>query len=185
VDAPSNKRKGADGKNDSPSKKDSKGKKTRDEEEEQPAEEEAGEPAGRFTDETLSCRDCNAEFVFTVGEQEFYEEKGFTNKPTRCKACKDAKKGGASSGGFGGGGERSNTCYAFQKGSCDRGSSCRFSHDAGGGGGGGGGRGRGGDRGFGGRGGGRGGGEGRGGGGVCYAFQKGNCDRGSSCRFSH
>ncbi len=26
---------------------------------------------------------------------------------------------------------------------------------------------------------------GGGGGGVCYAFQKGSCDRGSSCKFSH
>ncbi len=36
------------------------------------------------------------------------------------------------SGGFGGGGgERPNggVCFAFQKGSCDRGSSCRFTHD--------------------------------------------------------
>eukprot|EP00339_Tiarina_fusa_P017522 CAMPEP_0117060486 /NCGR_PEP_ID=MMETSP0472-20121206/42055_1 /TAXON_ID=693140 ORGANISM="Tiarina fusus, Strain LIS" /NCGR_SAMPLE_ID=MMETSP0472 /ASSEMBLY_ACC=CAM_ASM_000603 /LENGTH=65 /DNA_ID=CAMNT_0004778681 /DNA_START=11 /DNA_END=204 /DNA_ORIENTATION=+ len=55
-------------------------------------------------------------------------------------------------------------CYAFQRGECDRGSSCRFSHDenfdesaprqqrsAG----------------------------------ACYAFQRGECDRGDGCRFSH
>ena len=26
-------------------------------------------------DKTLVCQDCGAEFVFTVGEQEFYKEK--------------------------------------------------------------------------------------------------------------
>ena len=45
-----------------------------------------------FKDETLKCKDCGAEFVFTAGEQQFYQEKGFTNKPQRCKACRDARK---------------------------------------------------------------------------------------------
>ena len=45
-----------------------------------------------MTDKTLVCRDCGQEFVFTVGEQEFYKEKGFTNEPTRCAACRRAKK---------------------------------------------------------------------------------------------
>ena len=45
-----------------------------------------------MTDKTLVCRDCGSEFVFTTGEQEFYKEKGFTNEPTRCVACRRAKK---------------------------------------------------------------------------------------------
>ena len=45
-----------------------------------------------FKDETLKCKDCGAEFVFTAGEQQFYQEKGFTNKPQRCKTCRDARK---------------------------------------------------------------------------------------------
>ncbi|MBS7370552.1 MAG: zinc-ribbon domain containing protein [Oscillospiraceae bacterium] len=45
-----------------------------------------------YTDKTLTCKDCGADFVFTAGEQEFYAEKGFTNEPQRCKACRDAKK---------------------------------------------------------------------------------------------
>jgi len=45
-----------------------------------------------YTDETLKCKDCGAEFIFTAGEQEFYAERGFQNKPQRCKACRDAKK---------------------------------------------------------------------------------------------
>lgn len=43
-------------------------------------------------DKTIVCKDCGKEFVFTVGEQEFYEEKGFTNEPVRCKECRAAKK---------------------------------------------------------------------------------------------
>lgn len=45
-----------------------------------------------FEDETLVCKECGQEFVFTAGEQKFYKEKGFMNKPQRCKACRDAKK---------------------------------------------------------------------------------------------
>ena len=43
-------------------------------------------------DETLVCKDCGNEFVFTAGEQAFYAEKGFVNKPKVCKACRYAKK---------------------------------------------------------------------------------------------
>ena len=45
-----------------------------------------------YEDKTLVCKDCGAEFVFTAGEQEFYAEKGFQNEPTRCKACRAARK---------------------------------------------------------------------------------------------
>lgn len=45
-----------------------------------------------YVDETLQCRDCGAEFVFTAGEQEFYAQRGFQNKPTRCKDCRSARK---------------------------------------------------------------------------------------------
>jgi CxxC-x17-CxxC domain-containing protein len=46
-----------------------------------------------YQDKTLVCKDCGNEFVFTAGEQEFYAEKGFQNEPTRCKDCRQAKKG--------------------------------------------------------------------------------------------
>lgn len=45
-----------------------------------------------FEDKILVCKDCGAEFTFTAGEQEFYAEKGFQNEPTRCKACRNARK---------------------------------------------------------------------------------------------
>lgn len=43
-------------------------------------------------DKTIVCKDCGEEFVFTVNEQKFYAEKGFTNEPARCKVCRDKKK---------------------------------------------------------------------------------------------
>lgn len=43
-------------------------------------------------DKKITCVDCGAEFLFTVRDQEFYAEKGFTNEPKRCKACRDKKK---------------------------------------------------------------------------------------------
>jgi CxxC-x17-CxxC domain-containing protein len=43
-------------------------------------------------DKTLTCRDCGREFVFTASEQDFFAEKGFTNEPTRCKDCRNARK---------------------------------------------------------------------------------------------
>lgn len=46
----------------------------------------------KSTDKTLVCRDCGKEFVFTVGEQEFYKEKGFENDPARCPDCRKIKK---------------------------------------------------------------------------------------------
>jgi CxxC-x17-CxxC domain-containing protein len=57
-----------------------------------------------YADKTLTCRDCGTQFVFTAGEQEFYAQKGFTNEPTRCSSCRQARKqggGGRSSGGYG------------------------------------------------------------------------------------
>ncbi len=53
---------------------------------------DAGVETPSYEDETLVCKDCGNEFVFTAGEQAFYAEKGFQNKPKACKACRDAKK---------------------------------------------------------------------------------------------
>ncbi len=58
-----------------------------------------------FADKTITCVQCGAPFVFTAGEQQFYQEKGYTNEPKRCKPCRDeakrAKAGGAGAAGPG------------------------------------------------------------------------------------
>jgi DNA-directed RNA polymerase subunit RPC12/RpoP len=46
----------------------------------------------KMEDKTLVCKDCGKEFIFTVGEQEFYKEKGFENEPVRCGDCRRARK---------------------------------------------------------------------------------------------
>lgn len=43
-------------------------------------------------DKTIICKDCGKEFIFTVGEQEFYKEKNIQNDPVRCKECRDKKR---------------------------------------------------------------------------------------------
>ena len=45
-----------------------------------------------YKDEIITCCDCGTDFVFTARDQAFYEEKGFNNKPKRCRICRDKKK---------------------------------------------------------------------------------------------
>ncbi|ACL18349.1 zinc-ribbon domain containing protein [Desulfitobacterium hafniense] len=45
-----------------------------------------------YQEKVITCKDCGAEFVFSVSEQEFYAEKGFTNEPGRCPSCRAARK---------------------------------------------------------------------------------------------
>jgi CxxC-x17-CxxC domain-containing protein len=52
-------------------------------------------------DKTLTCKDCGKQFVWTTGEQQFYQDKGFTNPPSRCPDCRKLKKN-ASMGNGGG-----------------------------------------------------------------------------------
>lgn len=57
-----------------------------------------------LSDLTLECSDCGAAFPFTVGEQEFYASRGFTNHPKRCADCRNARRGQPRDFGGGGGG---------------------------------------------------------------------------------
>jgi CxxC-x17-CxxC domain-containing protein len=45
-----------------------------------------------FQDRAIQCLDCNSDFTFTAGEQEFYDRKGFREVPKRCKECRGARK---------------------------------------------------------------------------------------------
>jgi CxxC-x17-CxxC domain-containing protein len=44
-----------------------------------------------MSDRTLTCRDCNQPFTFTAGEQEFYQQRGYT-EPQRCSSCRAERK---------------------------------------------------------------------------------------------
>ncbi len=45
-----------------------------------------------FSDRTLTCRECNEPFIWTAGEQQFYQEKGLINIPARCPDCRATRK---------------------------------------------------------------------------------------------
>ena len=51
-----------------------------------------------FSDRTLTCRECGQQFVFTAGEQEFYQSRGLTNDPGRCPDCRAARRQGRGGG---------------------------------------------------------------------------------------
>ncbi|MFC1654138.1 zinc-ribbon domain containing protein [Patescibacteria group bacterium] len=42
-------------------------------------------------DEVLVCADCEREFAWTVGEQDFYKDKGIS-EPQYCMICKGKQK---------------------------------------------------------------------------------------------
>lgn len=63
-------------------------------------------------DRMLKCEDCNSDFVFDVGEQNFFKLKGFT-EPKRCPKCRKKvrfrmRRRGRGHGGGGGGGQNQN-----------------------------------------------------------------------------
>ena len=45
-------------------------------------------------DKELECQVCGNKFVFSVGEQEFFQEKGLQNVPKTCPACREKKRRG-------------------------------------------------------------------------------------------
>jgi CxxC-x17-CxxC domain-containing protein len=57
-----------------------------------------------YTDKTLVCSDCQAEFVFTAADQQRHSERGYTNEPKRCPDCRSKRRASGPGGGGGGGG---------------------------------------------------------------------------------
>ena len=45
-----------------------------------------------MSDKNITCNDCGKEFVYTVGDQDFFKDKGFENDPVRCPDCRKARK---------------------------------------------------------------------------------------------
>ena len=53
----------------------------------------------QYQDKDLECVECGATFVFSASEQELFAERGYTNEPKRCPACREARR---AQRGFGG-----------------------------------------------------------------------------------
>lgn len=51
----------------------------------------------KFKDRALQCGDCGRTFTFTAGEQEFYQERGYS-EPRRCPECRAARKASRAGG---------------------------------------------------------------------------------------
>ena len=45
-----------------------------------------------LSDKTLICVECGGEFTFTAGEQEFFNARGFSNEPKRCRSCRAVRR---------------------------------------------------------------------------------------------
>lgn len=46
-----------------------------------------------YEDKVLTCQDCGRDFIFTSGEQGFFNSKRPPlAEPKRCKACRDARR---------------------------------------------------------------------------------------------
>ena len=45
-----------------------------------------------FADRSFTCRECGSAFVWTSGEQEFYQLKGLLHEPQRCPDCRQKAK---------------------------------------------------------------------------------------------
>jgi len=45
----------------------------------------------QYQDLEVHCKDCDSMFLFTVGEQAFFDDKGFT-PPKRCQECRKKKR---------------------------------------------------------------------------------------------
>ncbi len=52
-----------------------------------------------LSDKTLTCVECGYDFTFTVGEQEFFASRGFTNETSRCTQCRAARRSQQGGGG--------------------------------------------------------------------------------------
>ncbi len=52
-----------------------------------------------FQDKMLTCTSCGQQFVWSAGEQEFYQQRGLMNQPGRCRDCRAARRSDRGGGG--------------------------------------------------------------------------------------
>ncbi len=51
-----------------------------------------------YTDQNLTCAECNATFTFSADEQQVFTQKGYRDRPRRCPDCRPARKASGQSG---------------------------------------------------------------------------------------
>ncbi len=59
-----------------------------------------------YQDKTLICCDCGTQFTFSSEDQAYHAQKGYTNEPKRCPACRSARRSERNTGGGYGRSER-------------------------------------------------------------------------------
>ena len=52
-----------------------------------------------YTDKSLVCAECGAQFTFSAEDQEYHASRGFENEPRRCPSCRQARKAERGNGG--------------------------------------------------------------------------------------
>ena len=57
-----------------------------------------------YEERTLTCVECAQSFAFSVEDQQYHAEKGYTNEPKRCPSCRQSRRSQRYSDGYGGGG---------------------------------------------------------------------------------
>jgi CxxC-x17-CxxC domain-containing protein len=45
-----------------------------------------------YEDKTLRCRECETDFVFSIGEQDFFAKHNLLNAPSRCPECRQKRR---------------------------------------------------------------------------------------------
>jgi len=69
-----------------------------------------------FEDKTITCADCGSDFIHSADDQARYHERGLTNEPKRCPACRAKRRDRQGSGGPGSRGEGSHPTRRFSSG---------------------------------------------------------------------
>ncbi len=59
-----------------------------------------------YEDRTLSCVECGQSFTFSADDQAYHADRGYTNEPKRCPACRQTTRARRNSDSFGGGYDR-------------------------------------------------------------------------------
>lgn len=53
-----------------------------------------------YQDKTITCVECGQPFTFSAEDQAYHAQKGYTNEPKRCAACREARRMGGGGGGY-------------------------------------------------------------------------------------